>query len=337
MGGNKSKVPNNFQNNEYNKPTISYLQNIKSKYILKLIFDNFEQKKVFKLINYNKGIQNRMEIGLKDYKFEFIYTIKIEIYPENTYAKGTFINYISDKDKYHIYFGEETKERKINFFSLENPATKVKIILKFKDTSLKGLFKDCECIQKINFIKFDRTDIIDMSYMFYGCSSLKEVNLSNLKTDNVKDMSFMFYQCQSLTELNISKFNTKELINMKSIFSRCESLEKIDLSNFDTQKVEDMSYMFYECYGLDDVNLSKFINKKLRNMSYMFYGCVSLTKINMLNIELNSGTIDNTLIFSGCNSLKLLIVKNFNEDDRKYIFKGCKPEMYLYLEITNKI
>ena len=337
MGANKSKVPNNFQNNEHNKPIISYLLNIKSKYILKLIFDHFEQKKVFKLINYNKGIQNRMEIGLKDYKFEFMYTIKIEIYPKNNCASGTFIKYITDVDKYHIYFGEETKERKVNFFSLENRARKVKIILKFKDTSLKGLFKGCKCIEKINFIKFDRTDIIDMSYMFFECSSLKEVNLSNLKTDNVKDMSFMFYQCNSLTELNLSKFNTIELTNMKSIFSRCESLEKMDLSNFETPKVEDMSYMFYECYRLDDVNLSKFINKELTNMSYMFYGCVSLTRINMPNIELNCETIDNKLIFSGCNSLKLLIVKNFNEDDRKYIFKGCKPEMYLYLEITNKI
>ena len=92
------------------------------------------------------------------------------------------------ENKYHIYFDEETNERKINSFSLTNQASKVKISLYFEESSLKGLFKDCECIEKINFIRFKRKDIIDMSYMFYGCTSLKEINLSNLITDNVKDM-----------------------------------------------------------------------------------------------------------------------------------------------------
>ena len=79
MDVNKSKVPNKFQNNGQNKPITSYLQNIKSKYILKLIFDDLKYTKFFKLINYNKDIQNRMDMGLKNYIFEFMCRMEIEI------------------------------------------------------------------------------------------------------------------------------------------------------------------------------------------------------------------------------------------------------------------
>ena len=56
--------------------------------------------------------------------------------------------------------------------------------------------------EKINFIKFNRNDINDMSYMFNGCSSLKEINLNNFNTENVTNMSYMFNGCSSLIELN---------------------------------------------------------------------------------------------------------------------------------------
>ena len=214
MGANKSKVQNKsekIQNNEQNTfQHNSYIQNIKSKYILKKIFDNINKERVLKLINYNKNIQNKLEIGLNDYKNEFMKVIKIEIFIKNNIRKGKFINYIVDENKYHIYFDEETNERNINCLSNENWAKNVKIVLNIEGISLKGLFKDCECIEKINFIKFNKDDIIDMSYMFYGCLSLNEVNLSNLLTNKVKDMSFMFYKCQSLTELDLSKFNIQK-------------------------------------------------------------------------------------------------------------------------------
>ena len=35
--------------------------------------------------------------------------------------------------------------------------------------SLSYFFYCCDCIKNINFIKFNRNDINQMSYMFYGC------------------------------------------------------------------------------------------------------------------------------------------------------------------------
>ena len=44
------------------------LKNIKSKYILKQIADNLELNQLLYLIKYNKYIQNKLDIGIFDYK-----------------------------------------------------------------------------------------------------------------------------------------------------------------------------------------------------------------------------------------------------------------------------
>ena len=49
-------------------------------------------------------------------------------------------------------------------------------------------------IKKRDFIKFNRKDINNMSFMFYGCSSLEELS-HNFNTNNVTNMSGMFYEC----------------------------------------------------------------------------------------------------------------------------------------------
>ena len=69
----------------------------------------------------------------------------------------------------------------------------IKIIIDYQVKSLENLFNDCKCIESINFKKFYRNNITDMSSMFYKCSSLKELILNNFNTNNVIDMSWMFY------------------------------------------------------------------------------------------------------------------------------------------------
>ena len=55
------------------------LENIKSKIILKRIFDNLCKKKKLNIIKYNKNIQNRLNLDINDYD-DFFKTI-IEIIP----------------------------------------------------------------------------------------------------------------------------------------------------------------------------------------------------------------------------------------------------------------
>ena len=161
---------------------------------------------------------------------------------------GEFIN-IKDEDKlyYHIYFNNNKKEVKKNFINKDEQIKIIKVIIDHQVESFEYLFLDCNCIKTINFKKFNRNNINNMSGMFHRCSSLKELNLNNFNTNNVINMTGVFCGCESLKELNVSNFNTDNVTNMSEMFSECKSLKKLNLNNFNTNNVTNMSEIFYEC------------------------------------------------------------------------------------------
>ena len=187
----------NNKENENAKPN-HIIENIKSRYILSKIYNNMTIKKNLKIVKYNKRIQNRLNLDIKDFK-EYSQTfssIEIEIIPrKKKYCK--FINiHENEKLYYHIYLNDNKEEIKNKYeINKKDKITKIKIIIDYQVKSFKDLFDDCKCIESINFKKFYRNNITDMSYMFYKCSSLKELNLNNFNTNNVTDMYFMFSGC----------------------------------------------------------------------------------------------------------------------------------------------
>ena len=110
----------NSKDNESAKPN-PILENINSKYILSKIYDNMTMKKKLKIVKYNKKIQNRLNLDVKDY--EEYCKIEIEIIPTKD-KYGKFIN-IKENDKlyYHIYFNDNKEEIK-NKYKIK----KIKII-----------------------------------------------------------------------------------------------------------------------------------------------------------------------------------------------------------------
>ena len=172
------------------------LNNIKSSYILKNIFEYLSKYILLGIINYNKIIQNILIINIIDYK-EYCEKslIEIEIIPiKNKY--GIFIN-IPKKEElyYHLYFNDNKEEVKRNYLRAKDIVTKIKIIIDYQVKSFENLFYYCECVELINFKNFHRNNIYSMRNMFSRCSSLKELNLSKFNTNNVNDMYSMFYDC----------------------------------------------------------------------------------------------------------------------------------------------
>ena len=164
------------------------------------------------------------------------------------------INKEEIKNKYKIYTNVYTEDGMIKrenyheyYIDEEDKVTKIKIIIDYQVKSFKKLFDDCECIESINFKKFYRNNINDMSYMFAGCSSLKQINLNNFNTNNVTNMSSMFFGCSSLKELNLNNFNTNNVTNMSYMFNGCSSLKELNLNNFNTNKVKYMLGMLEGC------------------------------------------------------------------------------------------
>ena len=205
----KSSINVSKENNkesESAKPN-PILENIKSRYILSKIYNNMTIKKKLEIVKYNKKIQNRLNLDVKDYKeySETFTPIEIEIIPTKD-KYGKFIN-INKNDElfYHIYFNDNKEEIKNKYeINKKDKVTKIKIIIDYQVKSFKELLYKCRCIESINFKEFYRNNITDMSFMFYKCSSLKELNLNSFNTNNVINMECMFDGCSSLKELNLN-------------------------------------------------------------------------------------------------------------------------------------
>ena len=203
MGSYNVLSNKNKKETSYQTKLPSLLTNIKSKHILKGIFNNLQKRKFLEIIRYNKSIQNRLNIDSDDYKNYFT-PIEIEltlVKVEDEFV--LFMNRLQKSEKffYHIYFNNNKEEIKRRYLKKNEKVKKVKIVIDYQKLSFEHLFSDCKYIETINFKMFYRRNIINMSHMFYNCSSLKKLVLSNFNTDNVTDMSYMFYGCRALEEL----------------------------------------------------------------------------------------------------------------------------------------
>ena len=217
----------------------SILQSIKSNYFLEKIYDSILREKSLDIVRWNKKLQGRLNLRLKDYKeFSEIYSsIEIEIIPCNNQYDRPFINIKeNEKEFYHIFFNNNKEEIKNKYtIRRKDKATKITIVIDYQIKSFANLFENCECIQSINFKKFHRINIENMEYVFNGCQLLEEINLLNFKTNSVSNMNNMFNGCKSLKELNLSNFNTSNVEDMGWMFNKCLKLKEIKgIENFNT-------------------------------------------------------------------------------------------------------
>ena len=257
------------------KKYIDYINQIKNKYILKLIFNNLPIKKRLEIAQYNKNSQNRLNININDYKdYSEIYTsIEIIIIPiKNKSGKIFNFPYGENESFFHVYINnnnkKEIKGNNRNFITKKDKIKTIKIKIDYQVKSLEGLFKGCKCIKSIIFKKFYRNNINNMSYMFYNCYYLKKLNIYNIRTDNVINMCYMFYGCSSLEELNLSKFNTYKAVDMDFMFNGCSSLIKLNISNFDMTKaygIYNLRRFLFGSSSLKEIKMPRNLSSDLNN------------------------------------------------------------------------
>ena len=166
-----------FTEEKIDHKSMDIFKNLKSDYFLQRICDNINKLKLLKIMKYNKKLQKRANLNINDYKeYSKLYSsIEIELkLVDNIYDR--FIN-ISEEDMeyYHIYIDNSNEEINIYNSKKNEKLNNIKILINYQIKSLKKLFSKCKCISSILFKQFLRTNIIDMSFMFYGCTSLKEL------------------------------------------------------------------------------------------------------------------------------------------------------------------
>ena len=180
---------------------------IKSKYIIKQIVSNVKKIKLLNLIKNNKGLQEKLEISKSDYEsaYKEYAQIEIEIIPteDENLIKSDIDKYLNEtkiKPYLHLFIYKDDKEN-------EERITKLVLKVDSEAESLQGLCDGCISFKEINFIKFNRKNIKDMSKMFNFSINLTNINLSKIKTENVENMNSMFSNCLSLENINVSNFN----------------------------------------------------------------------------------------------------------------------------------
>ena len=141
----------NNKENESAKPN-PILENLKSDYFLRKLYDNMTKKKKLEIVKYNKNVQNRLNLGIQDYKeySETFTPIEIEIIPTKD-KYGKFIN-INKNDElyYHIYFNDNKEEIKNKYkIKEEDKITKIKIIIDYQVISFEKLFHWYQMIESI--------------------------------------------------------------------------------------------------------------------------------------------------------------------------------------------
>ena len=93
-------IPNNSKEKLKSIYSNNKLRNVKSNFILKIIFAYIPKRKLIEFINNNKYIQRRIDINIDNYKaYSEIYSlIEIEITPKKKEI-GRFINIKKEENK----------------------------------------------------------------------------------------------------------------------------------------------------------------------------------------------------------------------------------------------
>ena len=189
----------------------------------------------------------------------------------------------SENSNYELFnenidnFANNNENKKIRLFGKEfvsNNKNKCFLIINNKKSELVEYYylNNKEKINDKLVIKYiEKEKLTDMSYMFSGCKNL--LSISNaLKWDisEVNNISYLFSYCESLKYLPdiLSYWDTSNLTNMNNIFSNCLSLNSIpDISGWKTSKIIKMKDIFFNCKSLKSIpNIS---NWNLSNIKFI--------------------------------------------------------------------
>ena len=153
--------------------------------------------------------------------------------------------------------------------------------------------------QIIEVPKFNTSNGIDFSMMFYNCKKLTSV--PELDTSNAKSMHSMFADCKALT--SIPQLDTSNVESFTAMFDGCRMLTTI--TKMDINKGKYLSYMFDSCTNLTDLYLYN-IRKSIQIGSGTSYGHL-LTVDSLVHTikELCTVTTSQTLTMGSANLEKI--------------------------------
>ena len=142
----------------------------------------------------------------------------------------------------------------------------------------------------------------------------------------------MFFRDEALASITLP--STVTVINDEAFYN-CKALIEIDLSNID----EIGAYAFYNCASLKEAILSNDVTE-LNDAA--FYGCSSLEKVKLSEKLTKLGDLisedaeeDVKGVFSGCTSLKEIVIPKGVNTIGKNTFNGCENLRRVIIETSS--
>ena len=175
--------------------------------------------------------------------------------------------------------------------------------VKYKVTSLEGVFSDNKIVEKVTIPK----SVTSLNSTFNGCSALSEV----VNTSQLKYVNFAFKNCSSIKSIDLSSCETVE----SGSFGGCSQLENVVLKS--CKEIGYAAFYDYEnrCRKLKsvgDISHCESIGE------YAFYGCSSLTSVDLSSCK----TIGNNS-FRDCSALESVGNTKLLTDIPEAAFNGC--------------
>ena len=211
-------------------------------------------------------------------------------------------------------------------------------------SNLNRMFANCEKLNTLNIpsdwciSKATDKGYTDMGYMFYACKSLKKIDFSKWNISNITNTEYMFYMCSNLSEIAIpsgenpwrvkgSRDDQSNDNGAKFMFGGCSSLLVLDLKNMNVEQVENMSCMFSGCSELTLLDLSGWNASNVKDMSGMFSGCIKLATLKLDSTKVqNASNMDR--MFANCENLEMLSIPSdwntSNVTNMSHMFYACK-------------
>jgi len=215
------------------------LDKVKSKYILKEIFEMIKNKRKLNIIKYNKRITVKLNIN----KIDFEIYIPLKKY----------------NDKYNTNIEDiDIKELNLIGRKIGNEGLKDFVTIKFK--KLKELNLSLNNISDINILQ--KVNIKELKELYLSWNKISDINI--LQKVNFKELNILDLSDNQISDINIlEKVNFKKLKELNlclNNISNINILEKVDFKELNILDLSDNR--------ISDINILEKVNfKKLKKLN----------------------------------------------------------------------
>ena len=156
-------------------------------------------------------------------------------------------------------------------------------------TSVMGMFRDCESLERIDFSNISRISANYLGQMFRNCKSLKEIDFSHTLFPYAQHMDNFLNGCTSLISADFSGFVGNTVIGMGLFMNGCTSLRIVNMPDFVSNNLQYFDKAFYNCTSLRFINIPKIRTSNLTMVDDCFSGMTGTAKV-WVNYPANGAT-----------------------------------------------